>query len=181
MTNAFKKKVTTNIKNKDNADRLDSFEQSFNTLVEQINRAFSDVQTKRQQLETVINGIIKVVGQEAVAKAIAEVNNENLEKESQEKQKNLKLALDAGTIVVGTAIGPQSIVVGTERKADSTPLYPTTNIVGFLTLNADLQSTLLGRVKGEVLDIPNTEGNKFEITEVYDVVSQEPTVTSSAE
>jgi hypothetical protein len=110
------------------------------------------------------------LGVEAVAKAMVEATTREIEAEAEKKKAELLAAVEKGEAVAVDTVGINTMIVGSEKTAEGKSVAPKETIVGMPSLKAELAELLQGKKVGDVITLPTSNGNTFEITGLYNPV-----------
>jgi hypothetical protein len=101
-----------------------------------------------------------------VATALKAIQSEKAEAEVAQGKAALAAKLEAGELVTGTVVTPDSVITGVERNADGTDVAPGYVQLEFATVKPEYQTKLLALSVGSKIDTEN--GRTFEVTGVYE-------------
>ena len=173
MSNSLKKQITEKKRAKSLIEEVDALKSTLSSVITQLNKVLAGADSRSREVEDVLKGVVHILGTDKVAEAVVKVKNDEIEADSAKKKENVLAAVAEGKLKACDTVTPNCVVIGTELRPDGTPTVPKENVVGFMTLNAELQSLLAGKKVGEVFEIPNTNGNTFQILELYDIVEEQ--------
>jgi hypothetical protein len=118
------------------------------------------------ELVEVVSAVVRILGADEVATALKAIQSEKAEAEVAQGKAALAAKLEAGELVTGTVVTPDSVITGVERNADGTDVAPGYVQLEFATVKPEYQTKLLALSVGSKIDTEN--GRTFEVTGVYE-------------
>lgn len=160
-------------------DRVNALEVSVERLARAMKKFFDDtahqVQQQGEQLAQAVEALdatVKLLGADAVAKAVDENRIQRATAELERSQKALAAALEKGVVKASEVITDNCILVAVETKPDGTAVPPGRFQYHIDQISEPSRSQLLGNKPGHEIATPT--GNVFKVLEVYEVVPEAP-------
>lgn len=153
-------------------ENLERAAEKNNTLPAQVLQAVnSTLEQKIGGLVTVLNGVIRILGKEAVEQAVKDQQAEDDQKQVERAKAQIEAGLAAGVIKKVEAVTPESLVVGVEYNKEGVPFPPGRTQMKFDQMQPIFQQDVLGKTPNTELEIKNPNGEvvgKFLLTEIYE-------------
>lgn len=160
-------------------DRVNALEVAVERLARAMKKFFDDTskQVTQQgeqlaQAVELLDATVKLMGGDAVAKAVDDNRIERATAELERSQKALAAALEKGVVKPSDVITDNCILVAVETKADGTAVPPGRFQYHIDQISEPSRSQLLGNKPGHQIDTP--AGTVFKVLEVYEVVPEAP-------
>ncbi len=161
-------------------DRVEQLEKQTPRLLHSIN---DSLDRRFHHLVSALNGVIRILGKEAVEKAMKDQDAEDLQKQAEAAKNQVEAGLKSGTIKATEKVTPKSLIVGIEYGLDGQPLPPGRVQLMFEQLSPLFQEVVLNKGADTDLDIPDGKGGssgKFKVMEIYEMVEPSTEVPAAA-
>lgn len=150
-------------------ERLEQIEGGIASVVTGINGGFQQFNQRLGEALRILGALTEMMGAEAVDAKVAEIDARNKKAALERAQAALKEGIEKGRVVPVAAVAEHCLIVGREVAADG----KTESVqVSFETLRPEVREKIQGLAAGSTVDL--TEGVKFEIEAVYEVLEQDP-------
>lgn len=165
-------KMSLRQRTRDSASRIETIEQDLIKLVDGVNKVLSQFQTQLEAQREVAAAITEHIGTEVI-RAVMEKRKMERDATAAETAKASVEELKAKGVLVPTEkIEAGSFIVGRELDAEGKVIHPGRVQVSFKDLKDPFKPQLLDQAVG--FSVTTESGGKFEVQEVYNIVSVVP-------
>lgn len=169
MSNSMQRQLSQKKQVKSALERIDQLEQDIPQIVMGVNEAIMGQRQATGELAQVVEALTEIIGSGNVDSKIKEIQERKTLARVEQAKKNLEDGLEKGTVVKADAISDKSLVVGRETDKDGNVVFPGRAQVTFDQIAPEFQDKLLGQGAGFAVE--TKAGGKFEVVEVYDVIT----------
>ena len=182
MSNPMQRQLSQKKQVKSALERIDQIEEDIPQIVLGVNDALlelrGELRNRISPLAQITEALTEILGSDIVDAKIKEIDQRKTMARVETAKKNLEDGLAKGTVVKADAISDKSLIVGRETDKDGQVIFPGRAQLTFDKVAPEFQDKLLGQGVGFQVDTQT--GGKFEVVEVYDVVTPPPAQPSSA-
>lgn len=157
-------------------EKVDGFEVDLQRLFEAVNQSSMTTNRRINELALIEEAVVELLGPENVDSKMKEISERKMLQSLESAKEALAVGLAKGDLIQVAAITGASLVVGREFDDKGEAVFPGRVQLQMSGIKPEFQEKLLGQAPGTMID---TNGGKFEVLEVYDVVQKVKTVQAT--
>lgn len=164
--------------------RLDNLEANVQNQKNELEELYNSFKGSFFSLIETLEGLLEALGEDAQKKTQEAINAKRLKRlqaKAEQEKVQLKQLVDAGVLVPSDKVAENTVIVGRTMDTDNNLIGAGRSQVDFNSLDENVKGKFLGQSLGFVYE--TEDHKKFEIVELYDLVSeqkQEPTPLEEA-
>lgn len=149
---------------------IDALGMKQNILQAQTRKSYEILDSRVQQLNTVVDAIAEILGVDVVSAKVQELFIRRAEEGVARNDALIEQGLAEGRLAAAETVTENCDLVLQEKNAEGTVLHPSKVHTGFGDLTDAFKALVLGKKVGDVVESPVTPGNTLAVLGIYTVV-----------